>query len=73
MYGSMDLLDHIMYIHACKYGPLNGILCTYRHGSMDLLDLYYNCLESYMVSWGLGYNTVISNDIYHINLVMKLR
>ncbi len=78
----------LRHIHAPQSSPLYGIFyimlqecvhsggisCIYMQGSMDWVDLYYNCLDSCMVSWGLCYNAIISNinAIYHIIAVMKL-
>ncbi len=36
---------------------------TYRKESMGFVDLYFKCLGSCMVTWGLCYNCIIGNAI----------
>ncbi len=44
-------------VHSC------GISCIYRKGNMGFVDLCFNCLGSFMVSWGLCHNSIIGNAI----------
>ncbi len=59
----MHIFDGIFYImlHECVHSGV--ISCIYRKGSMGFVYLYFNCLGSCMVSWGLCYNSIIGNAI----------
>ncbi len=66
-------LDGIFYIMLPECVHSGGISYMYMQGSMYLVDLHYNCLGSCMVSWGLCYNSIITNVIlisYKINYEM---